>query len=299
MNIDTLRLIVQILEVGKIRTVAEANHISQSALSQHIKNFEQHLSMPLIKRSNKGIEVTAQGEIFYRHSKNIVECYDAMLLELKQEINTRKQIRIFSNPLFSNYAFPCTLLDLQKHFPLEHLQMATLPSYQVEQKILIGEGDIGFVNGQVSNPHLTSRKVLEDPIYFVAQFDQDIKSSLTQDEFYHTDLIMSSGYSVTKSNIEHALVSKGIDLRRLKIRTHMDTIESIKLSVQNGLGCSFLPYSAIKKELYLKKFKIVELPWLEIHNDFYLILNPHSVAEYPNLKALATYLISILDSTLC
>ena len=156
MNIETLQLIAQIIEEKSISKVAENEHISQSALSQHIKNVESKFNTKLFERTNRGIIPTVSGEIFYRHAKNIVDCYDSLINELSTNKNDITNIKIFANPLFSSYALPCTLFDLQMHFPDIHIDMIVLPSLIVEQKIISGEGDIGFINGkpQIGRAHV-------------------------------------------------------------------------------------------------------------------------------------------------
>ncbi len=45
----------------------------------------------------------------------------------------------------------------------------------------------------------------------------------------------------------------------LNIMFEIDSIGAAKSSVSNNLGISFLPYMSIKKELYQKEFKLIEI----------------------------------------
>ncbi|HBZ40883.1 MAG TPA: hypothetical protein DEO50_03150 [Erysipelotrichaceae bacterium] len=299
MNIETLRYITQIIEEKSITKVSEKMHISQSALSQHIKTIESNLNTQIVNRTNRGITATESGEILYRHAKNIIDCYDALLEELQGSQDSLARIRIFANPLFSSYALPCTLFDLQEKFPAINLDMLVLPSHMVEQKIISGEGDIGFINGKPHDQSLLAKVVMKDPIHLVAQIDFPIDESIPLIQLQRIPLIMSSGRSVTRMNIDNALSLKGIDLSRLNIKYHMDTIESVKLSVMNKHGLSFLPYSSIKKELYLKQLKIIDVSEVEIYNEFYLILNKRFISKNSALNEVTLYLQEILADTLC
>ena len=299
MNIETLRYITQVIEEQSITKVSEKMHISQSALSQHIKATENNLNTQILNRTNRGITPTINGEILYRHAKNIIDCYDAMLEELKGFQDSLARIQIFANPLFSSYALPCTIFDLQRKFPSINLDMLVLPSHMVEQKIISGDGDIGFINGQPQNKSLISRSVMKDPIHLVSEISYPIENTIQFEQLQRIPLIMSSGQSVTRMNINNALSLKGVDISRLNIKYHMDTIESVKLSVMNKLGLSFLPYSSIKKELYLKQLKIIDVPEVEIFNEFYLILNKRFISKNSVLNEVILYLQGILADTLC
>lgn len=299
MNIETLQLIAQIIEERSVSKVAENEHISQSALSQHIKNVESKFNTKLFERTNRGIIPTISGEIFYRHAKNIVDCYDSLINELSNTQNYITKVKIFANPSFSSYALPCTLFDLQMHFPDIHIDMIVLPSLIVEQKIISGEGDIGFINGKPQNTQIWNKPILIDPIYLVAKQDYNIELKLNNSKLLNYPLIMSSGRSITRDNINSGLSKCGVNLSNLNIKYHMDTIESVKLSVLNGYGLSFLPYSSIKKELYNKQIKVIELENLSISNEFYLILNKQFIAKNNTLNEVINYLQNVLSDTLC
>lgn len=299
MNIETLQLIAQVIEERSLSKVAEKEHISQSALSQHIKNVENKFNTKLFERTNRGIVPTVSGEILFRHAKNIVDCYNSLLNEITSIQQDITKVTICANPLFSSYALPCTLFDLQMHFPDINMNMVVLPSLLVEQKIISGEGDIGFINGKPQSSLIWSKSVLIDPIYLVSRIDYPIESKIKNYELANYPLIMSSGRSVTRDNIDLGLSKCGINISNLNIKYHMDTIESVKLSVLNGYGLSFLPYSSIKKELYLKQIKLIEIENLIISNEFYLILNKQFLAKNNTLNEVIDYLQKVLSDTLC
>jgi len=268
-------------------------------LSQHIKNIELRLGVQLFDRTNRGLIPTIEGETFYRYAKNIVDCYQSLLREFEESKRHVTKVTIYANPLFSSYALPCTLFDLQTHFPEINMDMIVLPSLLVEQKILSGEGDIGFINGKPQSAKLWTQSVLVDPIHLVAKYDTKLPEQILPNDLYLFPLIMSSGRSVTRDTIDEGLRRKGVQIEKLNIKHHMDTIESVKLSVLNGYGLSFLPYTSIKKELYLKQLRIIELKDIHIVNEFHLILNKQFIAKNKPLNDVVEYLKNVLSDTLC
>jgi DNA-binding transcriptional LysR family regulator len=71
--------------------------------------------------------------------------------------------------------------------------------------------------------------------------------------------------------LKKALKRQGEELSSFNVLMNLDSTESVKASVIAGLGFAFLPYMAIKKELYLKQLRMVELPKIEIEYDLYMI----------------------------
>ena len=75
MNID-LELYKVFYVVAKNKHMTKASeelHISQPAISQSIKKLEEQLGGTLFLRSNKGMELTEEGKMFYEYVKDALE----------------------------------------------------------------------------------------------------------------------------------------------------------------------------------------------------------------------------------
>ena len=75
MNID-LELYRVFYTVAKNKHMTKASeelHISQPAISQSIKKLEEQLGGILFLRSNKGMELTEEGKMFYEYIKGALE----------------------------------------------------------------------------------------------------------------------------------------------------------------------------------------------------------------------------------
>ena len=75
MNID-LELYRVFYTVAKNKHMTKASeelHISQPAISQSIKKLEEQLGGTLFLRSNKGMELTEEGKMFYEYIKGALE----------------------------------------------------------------------------------------------------------------------------------------------------------------------------------------------------------------------------------
>ena len=61
------------------------------------------------------------------------------------------------------------------------------------------------------------------------------------------------------------IISKNIDgVENLKFTYNLESIDAIKSCIINGYGLAFLPYSVIKKELYHKEVKIINIENIEM-----------------------------------
>lgn len=71
------------------RAAAECN-ISQSAISQQIKELENTVGTELLERKGRSFELTEAGRYFYRHAQEIVEEVDQLLMDTKR-LATRQE----------------------------------------------------------------------------------------------------------------------------------------------------------------------------------------------------------------
>ena len=76
MNLLHMKYAVEIAETNSINKAADELYVGQSALSRAIKELEASLGVTLFERSAKGMFLTADGEIFIRHAKNVLAQID-------------------------------------------------------------------------------------------------------------------------------------------------------------------------------------------------------------------------------
>ena len=72
MNSKQIKYFQDIVRLESFTEAAEANYISQSAISQQIKALETELGLTLLKRKNRGFELTRAGRFFYQKSQSIL-----------------------------------------------------------------------------------------------------------------------------------------------------------------------------------------------------------------------------------
>lgn len=75
MNLDHLKVFIDLAETLNFRKAAEREHISQPAVSQAIKSIENEIGVKLFKRSRSGVTITKDGEVFYHDIKPLLNSY--------------------------------------------------------------------------------------------------------------------------------------------------------------------------------------------------------------------------------
>lgn len=299
MNIESLRMFIKIADNGSITKTAEQTFISQSALSQQIKTMEQLFNTSLIERSNKGVTLTCSGKTVYEYAVHLTSTYDSMIRELQENEESNRVLHILSTPIIASYALPCTLYYIKKNFPTYSLEISSMASHRIEQQVNCDQGDIGFITGPPLDPSLTGQKVFSDDVFLVAGSDMEIDDHILKEDLSRYPLLTLTTDQKTEQHLEKRLTDEGVDVESLMILFKQDSIESIKLSTINGYGMAFLPYMCIKKELYHKQLKIINVEGLTLQNDYYIIKKKASEYRDRTLLKLICYIEKILADTIC
>ncbi|BBX40660.1 LysR family transcriptional regulator [Mycobacterium simiae] len=82
LDIAPLRSLVAVADCGGFHRAAAALHLSQSAVSQHLRKVESVVGGPVVERSGRGVLFTDMGQKVLRHARTILAAHDAALDDL-------------------------------------------------------------------------------------------------------------------------------------------------------------------------------------------------------------------------
>src|SRR4051794_13804933 len=85
LDLEHLRTLVAIAECGGFGKAAAVRHISQPALSQHVRLLERGLKRKLFEKDGRVMKFTPEGERVLVEARKIIECHDASLQVLEAE----------------------------------------------------------------------------------------------------------------------------------------------------------------------------------------------------------------------
>lgn len=284
--------------LGSISKAAVASHISQPALSQQLQKLEQQLGFTLLERSNRGVQLTEAGKIVEKYAERFVSLSENLMDDLIGLRDNRPVVRVAAAFVVGVYALPCTMYTVKTTFPGHVFTMALKSSAEVEQAVLQGESDIGFINGPPQNPELFSAKVYTDKVLLVASAGFEVKPRLTLNELRAYPLVLLAAKTSLHKQLEQRMREAGRSFDQYTVLFTLDSAESVKSSVLRSHGLAFLPYLAVKKEMYLKLLKEVKLADFSMQHDVYIIYK-QSVEDGGIINTISEYFTKIVSDTFC
>ncbi len=271
MNIESFRIFELVVEAKSISKVANQVHMSQSALSQMISRIEDSLGYQLLNRSNKGVEVTEMGKIVVKYADNILRNYEKMIQELKRYEKKMDTVMINGNWSLVNYSIPCILYKVKKRLPDHKYELFSSSNEDTLRDISNDICDIGFISCHVRDKALSSHIIGKEKVVLVASKDYAIPDKITIGDLPNYEFLKLKNRESVNYCLQKELDYKGVSYEALNTIFEVDSISSVKSSLENRFGIAFLPYMAVKKELYEEKYKIVEIDGLVLEYDIYVV----------------------------
>ena len=249
MNLETLYLYCDVIRSNSFSLGAVANHVSQSAASQSIRQLEQELGARLIDRTKRPFYVTHEGNIFFEACQEIVECLE----KAKAEINTHSTriegtVRVAVIYSVGLQDMGWYTQNFTTQYPRARIRLAYLHPDEVVDAIISDAADLGILSFPSSNRSLTIIPWHTEPMVFVCSSTHSLANAkrvsaadVAKQKFVAFDKTLS-----IRKAVDRALRNQG---QKVEVTMQFDNIETIKEAITTQSGVSILPRPSVRREL--------------------------------------------------
>lgn len=143
LDLEHLRTLIAIAECGGFSKAAAVRHISQPALSQHVRLLERGLKRKLFEREGRNMRFTHEGERVLAEARRIIEVHDASLRRLDAERD--RTIVVGSTEHSAEQILPEMIKALQGAFPDYTTRFEIGRSTRLTDAVGKGAVDFAFV----------------------------------------------------------------------------------------------------------------------------------------------------------
>ncbi|MDB5970913.1 MAG: LysR family transcriptional regulator [Hydrocarboniphaga sp.] len=271
MNLNHLAIFQAVASSGSVSGGARELHISQSAVSKQLGEFEKALGLLLFDRLPRGVRPTEAGQLLLVYANRLfaIESEAEAALGDLQRL-ARGRIAIGSSRTIGAYLLPPLLAAFRRSHPDVELSLQVDNTKVIETKLLAGEIDIGFAEGTVSSEFLDYHVFAQDELVVIAAATHPVcantpvpLSVLTQNP-----LLMHEVGSGTREITEQALAAKKIQVRPAMT---LASTEAIKQTVATGIGLGILSALAIRTEVDAGILAVVPVKGLRMQRPLYRI----------------------------
>jgi len=264
--LDLMRLFGQVVEEQSFTVVARKLGISQPAVSNQIRAFEEKLGVKLLYRKGKGFALTPEGETVYRHTLHILDEWSDLMREIGDSERVMSgKVHVGASHIPGEYLLPIYIASFRKLYPEIKFKLSIGDSLEMAEKVLAHEVDFAVVGAIFDTEKLTSEFWLKDELGFVISSNHPLSASqnIEINSIREEPMIIRETGSGHRRAFEETLVKHGLDINDFNVALEVGSTEAVKNAVRSGIGYSFLSRHA------LESCEKQGLVWTNI-KDFYI-----------------------------
>lgn len=256
-DLSFIKSFVAITKTGSFRIAAERSHITQPAVSQHVKVLERQMKTALFERHGKKVALTPAGKTFLPYAENILKQYEEAKMcvwEIQNEF--KGTIHIATIYSIGLYELRSTINKFLRKYPKIDLHFEYHHNDAIYEMVMNRTIDFGLVAFPQEKAGIVSKVFTEDKLVLVqSPLHRTIKrKTLLPKDLAGAKFIGFSPTTPTGNIISQYFGTRGI---RPNIIHEYDNIELVKSAVVLGLGCAILPRNTITREFKDKSLEII------------------------------------------
>jgi len=260
MDLNQLRTFVTVADFGHLTRAAEALHLSQPAVSGHIKALEEGFGVTLFERSSSGMSLTPSGRRLLAESAQIISAVEHLkhsAQQLRGEPTGKLKVGTVLEP--SILRVGDLLVQARDLYPQIELELAQVMSSDALARVRGGTLDASFYFGAAPDADLASIE-LRDIAYHVAMpaaWAGELESAswdaiasrpwiVAPEPSTHRRLVMELFHAPTPSperiveadneSVIHNLVESGIGLSLIRSEIATQSVDAGRIVIWQGPG---------------------------------------------------------------
>jgi DNA-binding transcriptional LysR family regulator len=261
MNLKKLEAFALVVEKKSFSEAAIVLKSSQPSVSLKVKSLEEDLGLELLARGVSGIQPTAAGWQVYRASKEILDRWRKLEIELGEYQDTLTGVlTIGASTIPGTYLLPKWLKKFRSLYPKVEVVIEIGDSKEMVDKLQDHRLDVAITGLQMDSAKILSTPVASDSLVLITPMNHPLMESGNQDmrELVEYDFVLREEGSGTKKVMEDYLTSHGLSLMDLKTVVKTGSTEAVISAVEAGLGISFISKLAALPAAKAKRVELIE-----------------------------------------
>lgn len=262
---------------------AEALHLTQPAVTQHIKALEAYYGNRLFMYADKTLNLTEHGELLYKFASTVASDSDNLADILRRKVLSDPTLRFGATLSIGQYIMPDILERILLKKPNTSISMLVENTHHLLDKLEQGEIQFALIEGLFNKSAYHSELFAIEPFIAVCSKNSPLSDqTISFQEIIQSNLIVRESGSGTREIFEHLLQKHNLSVSSFSRVTEIGNMEAIKQLVRADLGITFLYRAAAKKELLKGEMRQLEIAGLDtLHElNFVFLKNSRHASDF-------------------
>lgn len=253
------------------RAAREALHISQPAVSKHVRMLEEELGVELFQRLGKQVELTEAGRIVLDYAEQVVAlAEDTRRALLDLQGLQRGTLRLGASSTPGIYLLPSVLAAFARRYPGITLALEIANSQRVIDGVLNRQWDLGVVGVTPDEALLHVQPYCRDTLVLIVPPSHRLAGhpTVTLADLVGETWILREEGSASGQLAERALRTHHLEQGHTLV---LQGSEGVKQAVMAGLGIAMVSRFATTLEVQQGVLRALSVSDLQIERDLSLI----------------------------
>ena len=240
LNLDQLRTLVSIADLGTFAAAAQALHLAPPTVSLHISELEARLDATLLLRGKRGAQLTSAGQVLVQRGRSLLRDADDAIEQVRRHAQGRAgKVRLGSSTGVVVYLLPQVLAALGRQYPDIDVEVSVLGSQETLARLAAGSLDLGLVTPPLPGASsLCCTPWRSDPMLAYLPADWQVPDAITPAWLADKPLIFNDN---STQMFKHTMAWFGQAGFSPTARIELNFTEAMKSLVAAGYGAAILP----------------------------------------------------------
>lgn len=259
---------------------AEALHITQPAVTQHIRFLEEHYGCRLFSYTGKQLKLTEKGALLRHLAAEMVANEAGIQKEMARAEKAEIHLRIGATKTIGEFVFPAIMSRFLQENPQYRLHLYVDNTKNLLGMLEKGELDFTILEGFFDKDRYAYRLYRKER--FIGSCGKDCPLSgkrLKLGDIRTEGLVLREEGSGTRAIFEEILKEHNFTIDSFPFVQEISNFIAIKELVKANLGITFSYYPVVKQEIAAGSLVQLDIEDFEIYREFNYVYMQNSLFE--------------------
>lgn len=246
-----LRTFLILCQTKSFTKTAESLHITQPAVSHHLKYLEAYYQTKLYEYNNRKFQLTPSGEILYQFVNSVNSDSERLKAQLPSLSTNVPELRIGAEQSAGESFLPHLIISFLKEMPKCKLKIISENYSSLSTMLDNGDLDFFLFDGVVSTTKYDYHELGVGNVICVCSPSHPLaEKEVSIQEVYNNTLILGAENTPSRIRLENIFQENGILTYRFSNHIEVsNSLSCVKELILHNAGISFLYKSGVAKEL--------------------------------------------------
>lgn len=276
-RVDTF---IELCRTRNYTKTAENLHMTQPAVSQHIKYLEEFYGCKLFNYNKKVLTITEQGEALYKYLLTMSSDANKIREEIKNIDISKKNLHFGATFTIGEFIIPKIISEISSKYPEINISFIIRDTSELLEELKKGNIDFAFIEGFFEKTEYENYIFSKERFVGICAANNPIATEITKfDDIVKERIILRENGSGTRDIFEKILYDNNLSLNDFNKKYEIENINIIKELVKENKGISFIYERAVEKEILMRKLAVINLENFYEEREFNFVFLKNSIHE--------------------